>query len=229
MSVLKGVLIDFGGTIAKTDEEDDRRFIEEIVSVLKGYGHEKTPDEVARTLHNGYRGSTKGEVRDLEEFWNLFSRNLSIPENPKLARELTGLQRGHLATVCQLYDGAIPVLSVLKRKYELALVSNCAIGLSDVIEALGLSHFFKAVVLSYEVGVRKPDRRIYLEALLRLRLNPDKCVFVADEISDLEGAREVGLKTILVRQSEMTLNNAKDPNFRPDFQCNRISEILEFL
>jgi HAD superfamily hydrolase (TIGR01509 family) len=229
MSVLKGILIDFGGTIAKIDEEDDRRFIEEIVSVLKGYGYEKTLEEVARLLHNEYRGSTKGEVKKLEEFWNLFSRDLSIPENLKLVSELIELQRSHLATVYRLYDGAIQVLSVLKEKYVLALVSNCVIGMSNVIEALGLSCFFEAVVLSYEVGVRKPDTRIYLEALQRLRLNPDQCAFVADEISDLEGAREVGLKTILVRQSEMVLNGAKDPNFRPNFQCSRISEILQFL
>ena len=47
--------------------------------------------------------------------------------------------------------------------------------------------------------------------------------------SDLEGAREVGLKTILVRQGEHTTHNAKDPNFKPEFQCNKISEILNFL
>ena len=77
--------------------------------------------------------------------------------------------------------------------------------------------------------MRKPDRRIYLEALKRIRLKPDECVFVSDEISDLEGAREVGLKTILVHQGPNTLQKAKDPNFKPDFQCNHISEITGLL
>ena len=77
--------------------------------------------------------------------------------------------------------------------------------------------------------MRKPDRRIYLEALQRLKLRPEECVFVSDAISDLEGAREVGLKTILIRQGEYTAHGAKDPNFKPDFQCKHISEIIDYL
>jgi len=53
----------------------------------------------------------------------------------------------------------------MKDKYKLALVSNCAIGLSDVLSALGLTRFFECIILSYQVGVRKPDEHIYLEAL----------------------------------------------------------------
>jgi len=228
MSHLKGVLIDFGGTLAHFDEEDDRRFREEIDSLLADHGHQKTLDKVTEALYDGYRGSTKGEVRDLDEFWTIFLKNLNIPENPMLVRQLKRMQKDHAATNFQLYDGAISVLSVLRQKYRLALVSNCAIGLSDVVEGLGLTGFFDAVVLSYEVGVRKPDRRIYLEALRKLRLKPEECVFVADEISDLEGAREVGLKTLLVRQSDRTTDEARDLNFKPDFQCNSISEVTRF-
>ena len=83
--------------------------------------------------------------------------------------------------------------------------------------------------MSYEVGVKKPDRRIYLKALQRLKLRPEECVFVSDAISDLEGAREVGLKTILINQGEYTTYEAKDPSFKPDFQYKQISEIMEYL
>ena len=129
----------------------------------------------------------------------------------------------------KLYKDAILVITYLKKRYKLALVSNCSVGLSDVLKALGLDRFFEYMILSYEVKVKKPDRRIYLEALQKLNLDPEKCVFVADEISDLEGAREVGLKTFLIRQGPNTFHEAKDPNFYPDYQCNHISEITKFL
>jgi FMN phosphatase YigB (HAD superfamily) len=70
---------------------------------------------------------------------------------------------------------------------------------------------------------------MYLEALGCLGLEAYDCVFVADEISDLEGAREIGLRTMLVRQGPDTFHEARDVNFEPDFQINRISEITDFL
>ena len=87
----------------------------------------------------------------------------------------------------------------------------------------------ESIVLSYETGSLKPERQIYAEALERLGVEPEECVFVSDEISDLEGANEVGLKTLLVLQGQCTHHNVKDSNFRPDFECNYISEITKFL
>jgi len=229
MSCLKGVLIDFGNTIAHVNQEDDKKFNEEIASALADQGYERPVDEVTRVLNNAYRETTQGEVKDLEEFWRLFLRNLGIDGNLHLVNVLMELQNRHIPTIFRLYDGAFEVLSVLGKKYKLALVSNCAIGLSNVIEAMGLNEFFEAVVLSYEVGVRKPESRMYHEALKRLKLNPSECIFVSDEISDLEGARKIGLKTILVRQGERTIHGAKDPAFRAEFDCNHITEIVKYL
>ena len=229
MLVLKGVLIDFGNTLAYVDEERDRKYREEIVSILEEHGYRKTLDDLTSLLYDAYRSSSKGEVKDIYEFWELFLKSMGISENPQLIEKLTELWNSHVPKIFKLYDGVYSILSALRKKYKLALVSNCAVGLSDVIRALGLTRFFECIILSYEVRLTKPDNRIYLEALHRLELTPRECIFVSDEIGDLEGAREVGLKTILVRQGGRTMHKAKDPNFKPDLECNHISEIVQFL
>lgn len=226
---LKGILIDFGDTLAHRREESETRYEEELLSVVKRYGYQKNLDNLASSLSSTYRNSTKGELKNFQEFWELLLESLEIPKKSALIEELEETRNHHLNTIFKLYEGAALVLSALRRKYKLALVSNCAIGTFDVIKALGLVSIFDCTILSYEVKVRKPNRRMYLEALQRLKLKPDECIFVADEISDLEGAREVGLKTLLVRQGSLTTHEAKDPNFKPDFQCDRISEIMRFL
>lgn len=180
-------------------------------------------------MDNAYYISSKGEVKDIYEFWKLLLKSLGISERSELIMDLTELRNRHVAKGFRLYDKVTPVLSGLKKRYKLALVSNCSVGLSDVLRAMGLIRFFECIILSYGVGGRKPDMRIYLETLRRPKLQPRECVFVADEISDLEGARNVGLKTILVRQGEQTTQNAKDPNFKQGFQCCNISEISKFL
>lgn len=226
---LRGVLIDFGYTLAYLNGENVREYREELVSILKKHGYIKTLEDFVSILDNTYRSTTKGEVKDIYGFWKVLLKNLGIRERPILIQELTELRKNHVPTRFRLYDNVFSVLSALRKKYKLALVSNCFVGLSDILKALDLSRFFECITLSYEVEVRKPDRRIYLEALQRLKLKPEECIFVSDAISDLEGAREVGLRTILVRQGEYTTHDAKDPNFKSDFQCKRISQIIEYL
>ena len=231
---LRGVLFDFGYTLAYPDEENVRRYREKLVSILMKYGYNKTLDDFVPVLESTYKNATKGRMKDICELWKALLKNLGIPERSTLVQELTELRKHHVATRLRLYDNVILVLSSLKKKYKLALVSNCFVGLSDILRALNLIHFFECIVLSYEVGVRKPGRRIYLEALQRLKLRPEECIFVSDAISDLEGARKLGLKTILIRQGEYPFSfvredKAKDANFEPDFKCKHISQIIKCL
>jgi putative hydrolase of the HAD superfamily len=225
----RGVLFDFGYTLAYPDEENVTRYREKLVSILMKYGYNKTLDDFVPVLESTYRNATKGKMKDIYELWKVLLKNLGIPERSTLVQELTELRKNHVATRLRLYDNVILVLSTLKTKYKLALVSNCFVGLSDILRVLNLSRFFECIILSHEVGVMKPDRRIYVEALQRLKLRPEECVFVSDTISDLEGAREVGLGTILICQGEHTICNVKDPDFKPDFQLKHISQIMEYL
>ena len=226
---LKGVLIDFGGTLAFHDEAKSREYETALVSVLEKYGYERNLKDLSFVLDGIYWNSTKGELKTLQEFWSLMLRKLGISEGPELLDDLQEVRNNHEATIYKLYGGVAETLAILREKYKLALVSNCAVGADKLIRSLGLNDFFKCIILSYQVGVRKPDKRMYLEALKCLRLEAQECVFVADEISDLEGAREIGLMTILVRQGSSTFQDAKDMNFKPDFQINQITEVTEIL
>jgi HAD superfamily hydrolase (TIGR01509 family) len=226
---LKGVLIDFGDTLACIEENNDRKYREGLLSILIRHGKRVDLNNLTLALEPVYGKSSRGEVKDFKEFWKLVLAHLNISAEPELMRELDDFRSRNYATIFSLYEGAMQVLPILQRKYTLALVSNCSIGMRDVIRSLGISSFFKGIVLSYEVGVRKPDRRIYVWALQSINLAPNDCVFVSDEISDLEGAKKIGLKTLLVRQGSLTTYEAKDPDFAPDFQCGSISEITKLL
>lgn len=225
----KGVLIDFGGTLAYVDEKTKTRYEKKLLSTVEKCGYQRNLSDLTSNLADTYGNSTKGELKNLREFWDLFLRKLEIPRKTAIVDGLEKVRRAYVASVFRLYDKALPTLSVLQMRYKLALVSNCAIGTDEILTALGLTRFFNCILLSYKAEVRKPARRIYVEALKCLRLEAFECVFVADEISDLEGANAIGLKTILVRQGSSTFSEVKDPNFKPDFECNHISEITRFI
>lgn len=227
---LKGVLIDFGDTLAHIDKEGRRKYTEALLSIIHKHGYQGNSDDLTSGFDDALGNSMKGELKSLQEFWNLLLENLGINNKTEVLIEELEKARNRFSTaVFRLYNGATRVLAVLQKKYRLALVSNCAIGTSDIVNGLGLTGYFDCITLSYKVRVRKPDKSIYLDALKCLKLEPYECIFVADEISDLEGAREVGMKTLLVSQGPYTTHEAKDPNFKPDFECNRIKEITKFL
>ena len=93
----------------------------------------------------------------------------------------------------------LDTLKILKDKQlKLCLISN-----ADVIDTAywgesALSHIFDTAVFSYEGGYLKPEPEIYLEALQRMQVKPEQCVFIGDGGSDeLKGAKELGIITVL--------------------------------
>lgn len=91
-------------------------------------------------------------------------------------------------------------LAELKRRgYRLGVVSNADGRVRALLEAAGLAPMFDVVVDSAEVGVEKPDPRIFHAATGRMSLDPHDCAYVGDlyEI-DVEGARGAGLYPILI-------------------------------
>ena len=226
---VKGVLIDFGDTLAYVDKGGNKKYVEGLLSILKNHGCQHNADELNLRLSGLYYESSRGLISSHERFWESLLSSLDMPVNPRVVKELERFREQNYATIFKLYEDVLPVLSGLHQKYRLALVSNCAVGLSQVIKTLGIAEFFDAIVLSYEVGARKPDKSIYVEAIRQVQLDPGKCMFVSDEISDLEGANEIGMKTLFVRQGNSADPDAKNPNFAPTFQCNRIREIARFL
>lgn len=84
----------------------------------------------------------------------------------------------------------------LKPRFKIAMLSNVA---KDRMQELFTPEditIFDDVVLSFQVGVAKPDPRIFHLAAERLGVEPSECLFVDDLEKYLVGAREAGMQTI---------------------------------
>jgi len=90
------------------------------------------------------------------------------------------------------------LLKALKaREMKTAIISNCSWEEVKALRETELYGFFNEVILSYEVHMKKPDPGIYLEAVKRMGVDAEKCVFVGDGGSnELVGAKNVGMKAI---------------------------------
>ncbi len=90
----------------------------------------------------------------------------------------------------------IPMLKGLESMgIKVALVSNCYPEERDVIRQSGLWKYFDAACLSCELGIKKPDPRIFEKCLELLQLDPGQCLYVGDGGSmELEAARDAGMQ-----------------------------------
>jgi HAD superfamily hydrolase (TIGR01549 family) len=96
--------------------------------------------------------------------------------------------------------GARETLGQLRdRGYRLAVVSNADGRVRGLLERAAVASFFELILDSAEVGVEKPDPRIFLAAARRLALPPQACAYVGDiyEI-DVRGAQSAGLFPVLI-------------------------------
>jgi len=90
------------------------------------------------------------------------------------------------------------LLDIKKKGKKICLLSN-----ADIIDVMHwekspLRDLFDETIFSYEVGCLKPQREIYNIALKKMKVNPEKCIFIGDGGSDeLKGAKELGMHTIL--------------------------------
>lgn len=99
--------------------------------------------------------------------------------------------------------------------HRIGLLSNTEELLtSHDLRALDLADRFDQVVLSSSFGVGKPDRRIFLEMLVRLRCDPSRAVFVGDNLDeDVGGAVDAGIDAVLLTSGPQSVREEVERRF----------------
>jgi putative hydrolase of the HAD superfamily len=73
---------------------------------------------------------------------------------------------------------------------------------------------------------RAPHKRIFLEALRKLQVTAKEAVFVGDSpLEDIEGAKEIGIKTVFVSSQFYSLKDLRDSHKNPDFVAGDLHQI----
>jgi putative hydrolase of the HAD superfamily len=155
----------------------------------------------------------------------------TTPDDPRVKTAVNISFEDYLNSL-ELRPCAKNILKKLSRNCKLGLVSNFTY--VPVIYAglrkLDINQFFNAILVSDEVGWRKPHPRIFNEALKRLRVSARETVYVGDSpLEDIKGAKATGMKTIFVPSQFYTLKNLHVSQQKPDMITENICELSKTL
>jgi putative hydrolase of the HAD superfamily len=170
----------------------------ELESRLRRYGVKRSREEIATAFRTevGHYREHSHEGRDSDSLARLRHQCCGV----FLASLASGLDTGDflpdfLASLrFRAENGAVGVLRGLRgRGLALAVVSNWDCSLERRLEEVGLRELVDCVVSSGQVGVAKPDPRIFLCALEQFSVEPSRSLHIGDSEDDRTGAIAAGM------------------------------------
>ena len=184
MVKINAVFFDLGGVLLRTEDHTPRQQLAAHLGMTYG--------QLAELIFNSEtaRLATLGKI-SAEAHWEQVRQTLVLAPDEFLAARQA------------FWDGdrldlhLIQTIRTLRASRKTAMLSNAWDDLRSYIEnKWKFADAFDEMIISAEVGLAKPDPRIYQYAADRLGFQTQECVLLDDFIENVEGSRSVGMQAI---------------------------------
>lgn len=177
----------------------------------------QTRDEVAKALQGSKVPLEHIRLKAFEQTLRTLGR-----DDPELTACLTNRYLEHRFTAITLYPDVLPVLSALRSRYRLGLVTNG----NTYPERCGLPNIFAFTVFAQDHGIQKPQPQFYEWVLAEANALPHEIIHVGDSLrNDVYGAQAVGIRTIWVNRHQLR----NETNVQPFAEIISLEELPEVL
>ncbi len=216
-----GVIFDFDGTLMDSYTCRELAHIE-VANILADYGKERgckiNKEAMVALISDVDREMSAKLIYDRKVWFSEAVKRYCTPALKLPRQVLSEAVLSYWRTIVKYslpYPGAVDLLVSLKMKnMHLGMVSDTD-GLKGMkyqrLCSSGLIEFFDAIVVSGEdTKETKPHKQPFIKICDLLKIAPASCVYVGDNPAvDVAGAEQIGMKTILIRNSTANFNEAK--------------------
>ena len=226
---VKGVFFDLGGTLLIYDDMSAAwsDWLSEFYMCLRKHGLSIPKETFAECCDNFF---SREEPPEQGDGLTIFERRVQTLCS-ELEVILTAGDIKHIAAAIFnafkkhifLDPDCHSVLETLRQHRTLGLISNFDHPpyVYDFVRELGLEKFFTTVVVSGDVGIKKPDPGIFHLALQKTGLKPEEVVYVGDTEEDITGSLAAGLVPILI-QRDRSETVFRTIDFRTDYSSTHL-------
>lgn len=193
---IRAVFFDFGGVIQRTEFQAPRQQLAQRFNMEY--------EDIDNIVFNSptAKQATVGEV-SVEKHWEAVASRL------KIGREKIAAVESEFFAGDVIDYSIIEYLRSLRPRFVTGLISNAWSDMREYLVRKGLDEAFDTLTISAEVGVAKPEARIYLLALEQAQVQPEAAVFVDDVPANIEACEAVGMRGILFKDPHDSMMQLK--------------------
>ncbi|MFH1970941.1 MAG: HAD family phosphatase [Patescibacteria group bacterium] len=189
--MIKTVIFDVGGVLKSDSSINIEKYVCSRLNITTEKYH-TVCSEIIPSL-------VKGEITELQ-FWKLFLKNIN--SSKKLDSVKNVWKDAHKKSF-KINEQVFDMAKKIKEKgYIIAVLSNATQSNVDINRKSKVYSLFPVCILSCEVGLMKPDPKIYKLTLKKLNAKPKETLFIDDRKINIEPAKKLGIQTILYKSSE---------------------------
>ncbi|WP_166242929.1 HAD family hydrolase [Paenibacillus turpanensis] len=216
----KAIGFDLGYTLVYLKREELYR------NVLQSFGIDKAEQDIEIAFHLADKTMMREYPgvfgKDAETYYPWYAGlvNYHLGIRLPLAELWTAIKQARTKGGWHVYPWVHGVLTELSKNYRLFLISNWDHSAKDVLRRLELDHYFERILISAEIGVEKPDERIFRIALEELQLEPEQVVYVGDNYyDDCTATAKLGMDTLLInRFGQLGIEELRHPRVIRDIR-----------
>ena len=233
---IEAIFLDVGNTLRIVLEEPDfqQNAMLELMQLVGTTESKEAFFEKLEQRWKAYRKASKASLLESPEAV-LWTEHL-LPDYPAekiapLHDRLTRLWRDRDGRRVPRHDAKESIIELHRRGYLLGIIANTITEteIPDWMEADGVTPYFKTVILSSKVGIRKPNPEIYWMAAREIGVEPARCAYLGDNpVRDVEGTRAAGFGMMILFEEPATL--AKEPptgEHKPDYTIKETRQLLD--
>ena len=193
---IRAIYFDLGGVILRTGDKTARTRL--------GQEFGMTYDEMDKFVFECKSAAlaSLGKMSE-EQHWLDVTRRLNRPESdmPRIRDTFFGGD--------SIDHDLVNLLRSLRRTHKTGLISNAWDGMRPWLASQKLEDAFEHLTISAELGITKPDARIYEYALQNLGVTAEEAIFVDDMQKNITACEALGMHGILFRTSEQVITEIK--------------------
>jgi|GEM_PF-4629640 len=200
---IKAVIFDFGKVVIHKSYTPLLLLLEKELSVSR--------DEANLILANRKEILMAGSTDEI------FLQELFISYNKEMPTHFVRDFQNQFAQAIHLNPQVQTIIKELKQQNKrVILFSNTEHYRASIYKELGYYDFFEQTFLSYEMGVKKPNPAAYRYVLEKLSLQPEECLFIDDQLSNVIAAKEQNWNAIQFINAELLVENLSEMGLNID-------------
>ena len=201
---IKAILFDVGGVLALGENSrlENGKFIPSGVHLNMAKKLNISIDQYIDSIDTAYVSAITGKLSKKEVIETL-SKNFGV-SSKKLKRLYIDSYKKNFKQNKELFN---KLFKLKKQGYKIAILSDQWFLSKEALMPKKLYKHFDEVIVSCDVGIRKPNQKIYQLAVKKLNFSPKEILFIDNQKWNISPAKKLGMKTILFKSNKQLFSD----------------------